>query len=573
MGSGMDVATGIIGELQQRFGTAEIVPQTTSDGLPTCWVGAGRLKEILSYLKLGSPRAYGTLHDLFAVDERKRSNREGLPAADFSVVYHLLSYDRDEDLRVKVALSGEAPSLPSIVGIWPAANWYEREAWDMFGVTFDGHPNLRRILMPTWWKGHPLRKESPSRATEMAPFQLPEDTAAAQDEEERFKPEEWGWTTEEGDFEHMVLNVGPQHPGTHGLLRVVCRLNGQEIVDVATDIGFHHRGAEKMAERQSWNAFIPYTDRIDYLGGVMNELPYLLALEKLAGIEVPDRAKVIRIMLSELFRVISHLVYYGTLVQDVGAITPVFFTFNDRERALDIVESIAGGRMHPSWFRIGGVAQDLPQGWDTLIGDFLKYMPKRLAEYDKLVLRSGIFKKRTQGVGDFTIEEAKEWGATGPMLRSAGLAWDLRKKRPYGGYDQFEFDVPVGVAGDVYDRTVVHVEEIRQSLRIIEQCLKVMPSGPYKADYPPTPPGGTPRRGPRGPSMPVGEASFTVETIKGNTTYFVISEGGLTSYRTRIRTPSFAHVQMLPILSRGFTIADFVAIIGSLDYVLADIDR
>jgi len=569
----MNVATDIIVELQQQFGAAEISPQPTSDGMPTCWVGASKLKEILRHLKGGIDRPFSTLYDLFAVDERKRAHRDGMPPADFTVVYHLLSYERTTDLRIKVALVGELPSIPSITDVWPSADWYEREAWDMFGIAFEGHPNLRRILMPPWWKGHPLRKEHPSRATEIGPFQLPEDVAAEQDQELRFKPEDWGWTDAGGDFDHMILNVGPQHPGTHGLLRVVCRLDGQEIEDVVTDIGFHHRGAEKLAERQSWNAFIPYTDRIDYLGGVMNELPYLMALETLAGIQVPDRAKVVRIMLSELFRVISHLVYYGTLVQDVGAITPVFFTFNDRERALDIVEAIAGGRMHPSWFRIGGIAQDLPQGWDKMIGDFLAYMPKRLAEYDKLVLRSGIFKKRTQGVGDFTIEEGKEWGATGPMLRSAGLAWDLRKNRPYGGYDQFEFDVPVGVAGDVYDRTFVHVEEMRQSLRIIAQCLEAMPSGPYMADYPPTPPGEAPRKGPRGPSMPVGEASFTVETIKGNTTYYVISDGGLTSYRTRIRTPSFAHVQMLPLLSKGFTIADFVAIIGSLDYVLADIDR
>lgn len=564
----------IIGELQERFGVAEITPQETADRLPTCWVAASKLKEVLSYLKRTAAPPYPTLHDLFAVDERKRTHREGLPASDFTLVYHLLSYARSTDLRIKVALSGESPTAPSIVDLWPSADWYEREAWDMFGILFDGHPRLRRILMPPWWKGHPLRKDHPSRATEAGPFQLPEELSAELDEEQRFKPEEWGWTSEEGDFEHMILNFGPTHPGTHGLLRIVCRLNGQEIVDVATDIGFHHRGAEKIAERQSWQAYIPYTDRIDYLGGVMNELPYLLALEELAGIKVPDRAKVIRIMLAELFRVISHLVYYGTLVQDIGAISPVFFTFNDRERALDIVQAIAGGRMHPSWFRIGGVAQDLPAGWDRLIADFLAYMPKRLAEYDKLVLRSGIFKKRTQGVGDFTIAEGMEWGASGPMLRAAGFAWDLRKQRPYAGYDQFEFDVPVGVAGDVYDRTAVHVEEIRQSLRIVEQCLKGMPDGPVRAEYPPQPPGEPPRKsGPRGPSMPEGETSFAVEATKGITTYSIVSDGGLSSYRTRIRTPSFAHVQMLPVLSKGFTISDFAAIVGSLDYVLADIDR
>jgi len=367
---------------------------------------------------------------------------------------------------------------------------------------------------------------------------------------------------------------------------VVCQLDGQEIVDVNTEIGFHHRGAEKMGERQSWHTYIPYTDRIDYLGGVMNEFPYVLAVETLAGIEVPDRAKVIRIMMAELFRVISHLVFFGTLAQDVGAISPAFFAFSDRERAFDIVEAVTGGRMHPAWFRIGGVSMDLPEGWDTMVADFLKYMPKRLREYDKMIMRNSIFKRRCVGVGEFTIAEGMEWGATGPMLRATGLEWDFRKKRPYAGYDQFEFDVPVGKFGDVYDRAVVHIEEIWQSLRIIEQCLKNMPEGSYKSAHRlATPP--LKERTMQdietlidhflgvswGPVIPEGEVSFGCETTKGDTTYYLVSDGSTTSYRTRIRTPSFAHVQMLPVLSRGLSIADLAAIVGSIDYVLADIDR
>ncbi len=576
----------IIRDLQERFGEGEILPQATADKMPTFWTGSAKLREVMRYLKDSVDRPYKTLYDLTAIDERQRTHREGQPPSDFSVVYHLLSYDRPIDLRVKVALRGEFPSIPSVSNIWQSADWYEREVYDMFGISFDGHPRQRRILMPPWWKGHPLRKEHPARATEIGVFQLSEAVAAEEDADYLFDPSEYGWKKEGEDFDYMVLNFGPQHPSAHGVIRLVCQLDGQEVVDLAPEIGFHHRGAEKMGERQTWHTYIPYTDRIDYLGGLMNEVPYVLAVETLAGIEAPDRAKVIRIMLAELFRIISHLVYYGTLAQDVGALSPVFFTFVDRERAFDIVETIAGGRMHPMWFRIGGVAQDLPKGWDTMVKEFIAYLPKRLREYEKLVMKNRIFKMRTKGVGDFTIDEAKEWSATGPMMRAAGLEWDFRKKRPYGGYENFEFDIPIGKCGDVYDRAYVHVQEMWQSLRIIEQCVKNMPSGPYKSSHPATSPPAKERtmhdietlinhflNVSWGPVIPAGEVSFGAETTKGNTTYYLVSDGGTMSYRTRIRTPSFAHVQMLPMISRGLTIADLSAIIGSLDYVLADIDR
>jgi NADH-quinone oxidoreductase subunit C/D len=365
----------IIQELQNRFGAATLTPQTTPDDVPTLWVSRDHVREVLRHLKTAVERPYRMLYDLTAIDERVRTHRPDQPDGDFTVVYHLLSYERNADIRIKVALQGDFPAMPSVVDLWPSANWYEREVWDMFGITFKGHPHLRRILMPPTWSGHPLRKEHPARATDMEPFSLSEEKEAAEQQALQFRPEDWGMTRQGEDTDFLFLNVGPQHPGTHGVLRIVLQLDGERIVDALPDIGYHHRGAEKMGERQSWHTYIPYTDRIDYLGGVMNNLPYVLAVEQLAGIDVPDRVKVMRIMLAELFRLASHLVWYGTFAQDVGALSPVFYMFTDREHIFRLTEAICGGRMHPSWFRIGGVAQDLPRGWDGLVRDFLKYLP------------------------------------------------------------------------------------------------------------------------------------------------------------------------------------------------------
>ncbi len=576
----------IIQELQDRFGESVVTPQTTRDDLPTLWVQKERVGDVLRYLKEGVERPYRMLYDLTAIDERIRANREGQPESDFTVLYHLLSFDRNEDVRIKVALKGEYSTLPSIVSLWSSANWYEREVWDLFGISFEGHPHLKRILLPPTWKGHPLRKDHPARATEMGPFRMPEEKEKAEDKALLFRPEEWGMKRSHEASDFMFLNLGPQHPGTHGLLRVVLQLDGEEIVDAVLDIGYHHRGAEKMGERQSWHTYIPYTDRIDYLSGVQNNLAYVLAVEKLAGIAVPDRVKTIRVMMAELFRIASHLVWYGTFAQDVGALSPAFYTFTDRERLFGIVEAVCGGRMHPEWFRIGGVAQDLPKGWDRLILDFLKYLPPRLAEYDAIILRNSIFKARTKGVGAYTFDQAVDAGVTGPGLRACGFEWDFRKKRPYSGYENFDFEVPTGTHGDCYDRSVVRVEEMRQSLRIIEQCVKNMPEGPYKSDHPLT----TPPRKERtmhdietlithflsvswGPVIPPGEAFFGIEAPKGNNGYYLISDGNTMSYRTRIRTPSFPHLQMVPSISRGMMVSDLLAILGSIDYVLADLDR
>ncbi len=569
---------------QLRDSNASVQP--TIDEIPTIWVPQDQLASAASHLRHHTPQPFSTLFDLTAIDERERVHREDQPAADFTLVYHLFSYERNQHLRLKVPLRGDYPSAPTTTGLWTAANWYEREVFDMFGITFDGHPELRRILMPPTWEGHPLRKEHPARATEIGLYEPTDADFDAEQEALRINPDDWGMEREGEDSDFLFLNLGPQHPGTHGVLRMALQLDGELIVNAIPDIGYHHRGAEKMAERQTWHTYIPYTDRIDYLSGVQNNFPYVLAVEKLAGIEVPDRAKTIRVMMAELFRIASHLVWYGTFAQDIGALSPVFFMFVDRERIFDIVEAICGGRMHPSWFRIGGVAHDLPHGWDRLIRDFLDYLPARLDEYDKVVMANRIFKARTEGVGAYTRDQAIQWGITGPNLRACGVEWDFRRQQPYGGYEDFDFDVPTAQAGDCYARALVRIEEIRQSLKIIRQCIDRMPEGPYKADHSLTtpPPKASTMKDIEtlihhflnvswGPVIPHGEAFQGIEAPKGFTAYYLISDGSTGSYRTRIRAPSFAHMQTVPWISRGVFVADLLAILGSIDFVLADVDR
>ena len=576
----------IVQSLWQRFGPSGLLPQTTQDGIPTLWLTRELLFPVLGHLKHEIEAPYPMLFDLTAKDERVRTHRQGLPDTAFTVIYHLLSFARNEDIRLKVALPEGTPSVASITPLWPAANWYEREVWDLFGIHFDGHPNLRRIIMPPTWDGHPLRKDHPARATEMEPFRLPGEVQEAEQEALRFVPEEWGMQRHHEDSDFMFLNLGPNHPSVHGVFRIALQLDGEEIVDAVPDIGYHHRGAEKMGERQSWHTYIPYTDRVDYLGGSMNNLPYVMAVEKLAGIEVPERAQVIRVLISEFYRIASHLLFYGTFAQDVGQMSPIFYMFIDREKVFAIVESFTGARMHSSFFRIGGVAMDLPMGWDRLIREFIAYFPKRLDEYDKMVMQNRVLQRRTKGIGAYTTADAIEWGVTGAGLRATGLPWDYRKARPYSGYQHFDFDIPTAQEGDCYDRCKVRVEEMRQSLRIIEQCVNHMPAGPYKAQHPLTTPPPKERtlhdietliqhflNVSWGPVIPAGEASMTIEATKGLNSYYLTSDGGTMSYRTRIRTPSFAHLQMIPLMCRGMMVADLIAILGSIDFVMADVDR
>ena len=566
--------SGLADELPARFGE-ELSLRSATD-MPTFQVPQDRVLEVLGYLKSRPGGAYARLEDLTALDESARNRPR---PNTYTLVYTLRSLDNADLVRLKVPLNGQDPTAHSATGLWPSATWYEREVQDMFGIRFAGLADSRPLLLPPAWQGHPLRKSYQGRATQMAPF--------TRQEAERLEPQSAAELMgEAADDSEYLLNFGPHHYATHGIFRYVLALRGERIRAVEMDIGYHHRGVEKIGERQTWHQFIPYTDRVDYLVGVCNNLSYLRAVETLAGIEVPERAQYVRVMLSELFRISNHLVWLGTFVQDLGMMSPVFYTFREREMIMDIVEFITGGRMHPSWLRIGGLAADLPPGWLEMIDNFVKVFPARLKEYEAAISKNPIFKARTKGVGKLSLEQAVDWGVTGPNLRACGLDWDLRKKRPYEAYPDFTFEVATAQGGDCFARYLVRMEEMRQSLGIVDQALSRMPAGRHvTGDYRYAVPDKRDTLNDieslihhfvnvtRGPRMPVGEAYAATESPRGEQGYYVVSDGGCQAYRMRLRTPGFANLQVIPLMAVGGRIADFVAVLGSIDYVLPDIDR
>jgi NADH-quinone oxidoreductase subunit B/C/D len=566
-----DLAT----SLKEKFG--DTVRQTlhTSDMI-TFRVDEASLKGVLRFLKTEATPKFRRLEDLTAIDESARRDRENYP--DYTLVYHLLSYESASRVRLKVDLHGQDPITQSVTDIWPSANWYEREVFDLFGIRFEGHPRLRRIIMPPDWVGHPLRKSFPGRATEMAPY-----TRANAEKLQPLDAAEY--FTPQGDEEYL-LNIGPQHLSTHGIMRFILLARGEEIRGLDMDIGYHHRGVEKIGERQSWYQFMPYTDRVDYLSGVANNMSYVLSVEALAGIDVPERARVARVMLAEFFRISNHLMWLGELAHDTGAMSPVFYTVSDRERIMDIVEFITGARLHPAWFRFGGLAADLPEGWLDAVVDFVRVFPSRIKAYESLLTRNAIFQGRTREVGCLSKDDAIEWGITGPVLRGSGLNWDVRKNMPYSGYESFDFDVPYFTEGDCYARYLVRMEEMRQSVRIIEQTAARMPAGRYVTDdYRYVIPMKEETLSnietlihhfinvTRGPKIPRGEAYLTTESARGEQGYYVVSDGLNMAYRMRVRTPDFAHLQAMPLMAVGGAIADLIPIIGSVDYIMPDTDR
>lgn len=387
--------------------------------------------------------------------------------------------------------------------------------------------------------------------------------------------------------EHMTLNMGPSHPATHGVLRLKLELDGDTVVKCDPVIGYLHRGDEKIAENMTYNQFVPYTDRLDYLAPLANNVAYALAVEKLAKLKVPERCEAIRVLVCELARISSHLLGLGVFAMDTGAWTVFMYTFTEREKLYTLFEELTGARFTTSYTRIGGVARDIPEGWLARVETFCDGVLKVVDEVDKLLTRNKIFTDRTQGLGIITKEKALSYGLTGCNLRASGVANDLRKDNPYSGYERYEFDIPVGSVGDCYDRYLVRIEEIRQSVRIVRQACAKMPSGLWYADdakkiYAPQKAKVLTKMEEliqnfmlvtEGPRMPAGEVYFEAENPKGALGFFIVSKGGGVPYRMRIKGPSFVSLSVLPDIARGVQVADIPAILGSLDFVMGECDR
>jgi NADH-quinone oxidoreductase subunit D len=384
----------------------------------------------------------------------------------------------------------------------------------------------------------------------------------------------------------MILNMGPQHPSTHGVLRVVLELDGETITKATPDIGFLHTGIEKQCETRTYQQVVPLTDRVDYLANLSNNLCYVLAVEKLLQMEVPPQAVWMRVLLTELTRINSHLVWLGTHALDLGAMTVFFYCFREREDILRIFEMFSGQRLMTSYFRIGGLALEPPRGWEKVIGKFINAFPSHVDEYESLLNANPIWIRRTKGVGAVPVEDLLDLGVTGPMIRAAGIPWDIRKSEPYSGYQLFDFDIATETSNDVWGRYRVRMGELRQSARIVKQALEGMPGGPHAADAPKIV---LPDREKmktqmealiyhfkivtEGFRVPAGEAYQVIESPRGEIGYYVVSDGTAKPYRVFMRTPSFGNLQSLPDMVEGKLIADSIASMGSMDFVLGDVDR
>ena len=374
--------------------------------------------------------------------------------------------------------------------------------------------------------------------------------------------EDWGDRgTTVLDANELILNMGPQHPSTHGVLRVILKLDGEKILGTECVIGYLHRGVEKIGENRTYTMFAPYVDRMDYVAAVSNGMGYCQAVETLLNVEAPPRAQYIRVILAELQRIASHQVWLGTHALDIGAMTPLFYTFRDREEILKIFEKYCGARLTTHAFRIGGCQYETYEGFEKEVKKFCDFVEPKIGEYEALLTTNRIWVERTKNVGILSGPDCKALGVTGPVLRASGVKWDLRKAQPYAAYSKFDFDIPVGENGDTYDRYLVRIREMYQSLRIIRQAVESIPEGPIMAKVP------------KIIKPPVGEIYHSIEAPKGELGYFIVSDGSTQPYRMRIRPPSFVNLQALDKMVRGMLVADIVAVIGTIDIVLGEVDR
>ncbi len=518
-----------------------------------------------------------------------------MPDDQMEVVYHAYQTTGGPALIYKVQVDRDNPIVPSLTPVFPGASLQEREAWDLMGIRFKGHPDLKRVLLWEGFEGHPLQKDwreafyeedgkpfksrwpdgQVIRAEDNNPFNKNVDYP------EGFDPEQW---TPEGETavyagvgrldhpvsetaigtDQIVVNLGPQHPSTHGVFRMVVRLEGETIVALEPVMGYLHRNHEKIGERNTFLMNIPFTDRLDYFNSMSNNFGYVLAVEKLMGVKPPERAEYIRVMMAELTRILNHFVAIGFLLNDLGAFfTPLLYAFEERELILDIFEAVSGSRMMCNYYRFAGMARDLPEGvFEQVKKLVLDRLPGKIDDLDTFLTDNEIIRVRAIGIGVLTAEQAIAHSIVGPVLRASGVPYDVRRADPYSIYDRFDFDVAVRYHGDIYDRYLIRLDEMRQSVHILEQVIRDMPEGPIQE--------GKPQYQVR---VPAGEAYGRVEGPKGELGFYVISNGKPNPWRYHVRAPSFINLTALDVMCKNYKIADVVSVLGSIDIVLGETDR
>ncbi|NGZ94643.1 MAG: NADH-quinone oxidoreductase subunit D [Nitrospira sp. WS110] len=555
----------------------------------TVQVAAPKLLEVARFLHDDPGACFDHITDICSADYPADQER-------FEVIYLLLSLPFGKRIRLKARVTEDNPILDSVTSVWQGATFLEREVYDMMGIRFTGHPDLRRILLPEdYAEGYPLRKDFPTEGRgwrsqfDFIPRfdEPPVDHIEGEVPEEDKKPFLSAPSTASSHRrEELLLNMGPQHPSTHGVVRVVLELDGERIIKATPDLGYLHRGVEKLAEGLAYMQIIPHTDRLDYVCAMANNYAYVRAVEKLLGITIPERAEYIRTIVAEMQRIVGHLFWLGAQALDIGAMTVFFWTFRERELLLDMFERLCGARLTLNYYRIGGVDSDFTPELVDQLKAFLETFPAKVDEYESLLAGNRIWLGRTKHIAVISGEDAINFGLTGPALRGSGVAYDVRKLEPYGVYHKVDWEVPVGKNGDTYDRYWIRVEEMRQSARIIKQCLEQMPPGQIIAEEPQyiPPPKQQVMRDmeslihhfiifTQGFKPPKGETYCATEAPKGELGFFIISDGSPRPYRLKIRSPSFIHMGAFDYMARGYLISDIITIFGTYDVVMGECDR
>lgn len=569
----------LVASLQQHFGD-KILAETSQHGDETVTVAGTDLLDVLQFLR--DQQNCEQLSDVVGVHYPDREE-------EFEVNYLLRSWQRGDRIRVRVQLA-EDESVPSATGLFHSADWHEREVYDLFGVTFSDHPDLRRILCHHEFEGHALRKDYPIEQGQECsrPEHLFDDEDIA-----RAARRASGMTSEvDGPFDEvhpsdlLTVNLGPSHPATHGALRIECLLDGETILEAKSEIGYIHRCFEKEAEDHTWAQVMPYTDRLNYCSAMLNNSIYALAVEKMCGVEATPRANAIRVIVSELSRIIDHLVCVCTNLVDLGALTNYWYLYNVRESIYESLEKLCGSRLTTNYARIGGMSHDLYDGFATEIRQKLGELLVAHTDVMKLVARNRIFLDRTVGVGEISQEDALSFGYTGPTLRATGLAYDLRKSAPYFGYEKYDFEIPTGINGDTHDRIMVRMAELIQSRSIILQALESIPDGPLNiSDHSIILPPKATVYGSiegvmnhfklvyEGIQVPQGEGYGFGEGANGELGFFCVSDGSGQAYRIKVRPPCFPIFSSFTSLVQGRMIPDAIATLGSLNIIAGELDR